>query len=359
MGRLGFAFAVVLAVVGAAASPAAAEPYLAQREGWKCSKCHVNRTGGGKRTTFGWQYAVTQLAAAPWDGGRLIDPHFNDFVSVGANFRVSSTTAFADDVHNTFESQEANLYLELQAAPRLIAYADVSVAAGSVESREAFALLTLPRGMSLKAGYLLLPFGLRIWGDDEFTRRETGYNYAAPDLGLEVGVERGPVGVFLAVSNGAGGGLDADNWKKASFLGEATWRRARVGLSGSWNRSATREVILGGLHVGLTLGRFVILAEGDVLETRFLEEDDAARSLLVYVEGDALLARGLNLKLGYGYHDPALDVSEDQRMSARATLEWFPRPFVGASVSYHLRESVPQDEVGNADLVVGELHVFL
>ncbi len=372
------ALALAAAAVWLLPGLAGAEPVFAQREGYKCARCHVNRTGGGKRTLFGYQWARTHLSiyasnisrslsrgpARPEHRrsiGTMLNPQLNDYVAVGANLRLSNTTRFAKKVHNSFENSEANFYLELSASPLLdglTLYADVSLAEGSVEARETFLLLPFLGHFYVKAGYFLLPYGLRIWGDEEYVRKETGYNYASPDLGLELGFDSKYVSVFFAASNGTGG-VDTDNYKKLSLLAELTLGRFRVGFSGGYNESNTQTRLLSGLHLGLTLGRFTFLAEADLLTNIYQQKDATVHTLLAYGEGNLLILRGLNLKVSYGFHDPALDIPENHRMSVRGALEIFPLPMVATSVSYTFRQSVPQDEVGNADVLMLELHAFL
>jgi len=383
----------VLAALLFSSTAAQAEPYFAQREGYRCSKCHVNGTGGGMRTAFGRQWAWTnltmvdgaQLAArtedrAPDQAARprptgddalgvvaardrfwwTIDPQLTDSVAVGANFRLNNTTAFGDEeVQNTFANPEANFYLALDALDFLTAYVDTSVAEGSVEAREAFLMLHGLAGFRLKAGVLLQPFGLRIWGEEQFIRRVTGVNYANPDLGVELGYEWKGLGAFLAVTNGAGGGVDFDAEKKVSGYVEYAAKWWRLGLSGSFNETEEQQNLLSGVFAGLTLGRLVLLAEADIIRDTFFEESESIDSLVAYAEANFLALRGLNFKLAYGYHDPGLDVPEDQRFNIRAGVEAFIIPMLAATFFYDLRESVPQDEVGNADVLIAELHLYL
>ncbi len=344
-------------LVAALGPNAQAEPYFAQREGYKCSRCHVNRSGGGKRTDFGFQYALTHLDLGLTAAAPTIDPHVGDHVSLGANLRASNQTDFAAATHNTFDSQEANLYVQADLGPAVTLYLDTSVAGGSAESREAF-LLVAGGDLHVKAGYLLLPYGVRIWGDREFIRSETGYDFAAPDLGLEVGFERGPLSVFLAASNGAGGRLDEDQFKKLSGLGELTLGALRLGWSGSYNRTTPRVAWATGPFFGVTLGRLALLGELDLIGTRFRREHRSLYALAAYAEAGLLVHRGLHLRVAWGYHDPAWDVEEDQRTTLRAALECFALPMLGLSAAYTIRQSVPQDEVGNADTLAVEAHVF-
>ena len=103
-------------------APAAslAEPYLAVRTGAKCMACHVNPTGGGKRTEFGAIYGQTTLAAerldlstgqavpaggsepASWTG------KLNDQFAVGADLRGNMQyIAVPNDVDTFAFSQRA------------------------------------------------------------------------------------------------------------------------------------------------------------------------------------------------------------------------------------------------------------
>jgi len=300
---------------------------------------------------------LTHLDLGLGPAAPAVDPHLGDHVALGANLRLSNQTSFAAATHNTFDSQEANLYVQADLGPVLMLYLDTSVAGGSAESREAFLLVRLG-DFHVKAGYLLLPYGLRLWGDGEFVRSETGYHYAAPDLGAEIGFERGALSLFLAASNGAGGRLDEDQFKKLSGLGELTLGVARLGWSGSYNRTAARVSWATGPFVGVTLGRLALLAEVDLIGTRFRRERRSLHALVAWVEAGLLVRRGVHLRASWGYHDPDWDVEEDQRTTLRTALECFPLPMLGLSAAYTVRQSVPQDEVGNADTLIAEAHVF-
>jgi hypothetical protein len=112
----------LLASLALQSAAALAEPYLAVRTGLKCGACHVNPTGGGKRTEFGAVYGQTEFAAsrldpatgavlpesaaepAPWTG------KINDHIGLGADLRANATFRFGarknkgvpqDDTQNT------------------------------------------------------------------------------------------------------------------------------------------------------------------------------------------------------------------------------------------------------------------
>src|SRR6266852_5848293 len=94
--------ATLLAFVLLAPAASRAEPYLAVRSGAKCMACHVNPTGGGKRTEFGNIYSQTALAeerldpvtgkAVPAETGAqaaLWTGKINDHLAVGSDLRAN------------------------------------------------------------------------------------------------------------------------------------------------------------------------------------------------------------------------------------------------------------------------------
>src|SRR3989442_5023084 len=97
---LGRIAAIALAALGLLASQARAEPYLMVREGAKCSACHTNQTGGGKRTAFAHIHAhdiehdLDLLPVPP--GVKPFNGELNSYASIGGDLRVRNTTIFHD-----------------------------------------------------------------------------------------------------------------------------------------------------------------------------------------------------------------------------------------------------------------------
>src|SRR5215813_14317715 len=82
------------------AATARAEPYLAVRSGAKCSDCHTNLDGGGKRTAFAHIHAhdiLHDLQILPLPKGvQSFNGEINQWMSIGSDLRVRSTSTWAD-----------------------------------------------------------------------------------------------------------------------------------------------------------------------------------------------------------------------------------------------------------------------
>jgi len=153
------------------ASPnAQAEPYLAIQEGYKCSRCHVNMTGGGKRTDFANIYVQTRLSSnflnwrdalsAPDEDddveenplktdstSSFFSGRLNDYIAIGADFRAlyERTETPGSDASDVFNQRKQNIYVEIDLIPeRVIFYQTLD---GGGDAREIFGRQTLlPQG---------------------------------------------------------------------------------------------------------------------------------------------------------------------------------------------------------------------
>jgi hypothetical protein len=334
--------------------PARAEPYLAVRTGYKCSQCHVNQTGGGKRTDFGLLYAKTRL---PWKvlrsstGSSSFDPNLNPWVSLGANLRVAEritrehTSSLGETVpsSNVADFTEANLYGEIKVVPEVATfYVDQTLAPNS-SNRELFGMLVDSRRSAYaKVGRMLLPYGFRIIDNDAFIRSKTGYNYSRSALGLELGWQPGPLAM---VAN-----LTEDD---LSVVGSTVFRRFQIG--GAFGRNTTHgSDFVVGTFGGANFGRFTLLGEVD-----FITEGDVDQ-LATLAELNYLITQGFNFKFTYEVFDRNYDVPIERDGQERYTLgvEPFIMQFVQLRAFYRINKFIPQNAAQNQDQAILEFHVF-
>ena len=336
---------------------------MAVREGLKCSACHINKTGGGKRTPMGSGYGAVDLPWKPVDLQGQKIPHyfslFDEVISIGADVRAFHRTTFSGGQieANTFQTDKSNLYLQADLIPdRLTVYVDERIAPGGADTREMFGLLHNLSGRGwIKAGKFLHPFGLRMEDDRAFIREATGFNFNNPDSGIEIGFEPGPFTMAASATNGTSSITDNNNAKQ--FVGTLGYigNHFRLGGSASYNEvdDETRQV--GGVWAGARINKFVLLGEVDWVR----DEDAEERTQLVtYSELDYEIVDGWNIKLAYEFYDPNRDIDEDERDRVLVGLESFVTSFVQLQVFYRFNQSIPQNIPQNADELLLRLHLY-
>lgn len=341
-----------------------AEPYIAVREGLKCSSCHENHTGGGKRTRFGAGFGAQDL---PWKSVDLKQQNvpfywslLNDIVSFGGDFRVVNQSTFLkDNPANSFETDKSNLYLSVRLLPdRVHFYLDESIAPGGAQTRELFGQLqNLPARGWLKAGKFVLPYGLRLEDDTAFIREVTGFNFTTPDLGAELGFEPGPWSFITSVSNGTSGATDNNTGKLVVGTASYTVQTFRIGLSGSYNPGTGGNKNSAALWGGIRAGKLVFLGEADFVhdETDPLATRDR---IITYAEVDYPITHGWNLKGSYEYFDPDSHLPENERDRFSVGVEPFLLPFLQMQLFYRFNNSIPQNDLQNANELILRLHLY-
>jgi hypothetical protein len=355
IGRLVLAFTLFFA---AAAAPLHAEPYFAVMTGQKCAACHVNQTGGGKRTEFGNIFAQTQLAARTppkiWDGKVM------EYLAIGGNVRANATAVTTDNTEDTFDFDldEALVYLEVPLlADRLTFYVDQQVGPNSL-NREAFALLRFPDANAyLKAGKMFLPFGWRLEDDSEFIRQVPGINYTTPDDGIEGGMDIGQWTLQLALTNGSAGGAETNRGKQWSALASYVQANWRIGASANYNDADDDSRTMYGGFAGLKTGPVSWLGEIDFISDDALGPDGRDQ-WTSFVEANWWIHKGHNLKATYGWFDPDDDVDEDERARYSLVYEWFPFAFTQLRAGIRSNDGIPQNDAQNSDIVFVQLHAF-
>ena len=371
--RIAAALALSLVVV---ASSAHAEPYLMVRSGAKCSDCHTNQTGGGKRTPFAQIHArdiLHDLDLLPIPRGvKAFNGEVNSWISIGSDLRVRNTTTFQDppkngrvsndkafreDVtSNDTEVYEFLGYLQVDLWPDVATlYVDENLNGGAT-NREVFGLFKgfLPWDTYFKAGRMFPAFGLRVFDDEAFIRSRSGFTFQNPDEGAEIGLAPGPFFVATTVANGQDGDKDVLATVNAyAVLQDLPVVRHLMGGASFARQSDKRNVAA--VYGGSNLWRFTYLGEIDFIHDHQVSTVGKRDQLAAYAEVDFLLFDWLNLRGTFDY----VKVSNDQNQVRYAIgAEPFINRVIQPRIQYRINNGVPTEPDQNTDQLIVELHLF-
>lgn len=359
----------VLVALALVAGRVSAEPYIAVANGLKCATCHVNPTGGGKRTIYGMAYARNQLAARtvlrdPSEAGWM--SRVNQWLGIGGDLRgsyretnVRSANVLSLRDSSDFDLTRGTVYLEVRPIPDLLTvYVDEQIAPGNALNREVYLLVTPQHGKySVKVGQFFLPFGLRLQDDSAFVRQRSGLNFDTPDDGIELGLELPRWSAQAALTNGTAGAGRVNAKRQLSLSASYVLPRWRVGASLNRNEDPLGDRTMQGLFAGWRTGPIAWLAELDFVR----DELPGGGSRDIYAtlfEGNWRIARGHNLKVTYEFLDPSDTASEDEQERYSAVWEYGPTQLSQLRVGYRSYNGVPSLPLTNRNEAFLELHVY-
>ncbi|MGH8261206.1 MAG: hypothetical protein ACREUG_16100, partial [Steroidobacteraceae bacterium] len=355
----------LLVLLALAAASLHAEPYIAVQQGFKCSQCHVNPTGGGLRNTFGDVFAQTLLPMAHIDTGQSAwTGAVDSFLRIGGDLRYdwTATQVRHQPSVNQLSLEQTRVYLDAEVIPeRLLVYVDEQVAPGGATNEEAYALYwSANHDWYVKAGQMYLPFGFRLQDQTAYVQQISGINMTAPDRAVEAGYLQGSWDAQLDVSNGTAGGPVTSNGKQ--FTGQLSFVRPlwRAGLALDLNNagSSGRRTTYG-LFGGLKTGPVAWLAEADLAVDHTLP-NGGLKTAGGLLEADWLISRGQNLKLTAEQLAPDLAVTLRRNGQTRWSLvyELTPIQFVQLRAGVRYYDGIPQSDAQHERLYFIQLHGF-
>jgi len=316
-----------------------AEPYYAVFEGASCSLCHVSPTGAGMRKGHGLDYysKLSLESTQHLFDNDYVKGKINKYFALGGDLRVRHLATIQSPTSNSFTIPQGSLYVRVDPFSIFSIYVDTDLA--NVVNREAFGLIhDVWRGLWVKFGRFNLPYGLRISEDASFIRSDLGFSFAAQDIGLEVGLESGPVTVAAAYTNGVPGGSTDDNGDKAA-TSSVEWRIAkflRLGGSFQWNNLAAIRTMTGGGYLGAHFWKIALLGEFDFQQVRDKSTGGERNVLAGYGEADYRIIPGLVFKGTYDVIDDKLPLGGLHHRIG-AGFEIFPIPHLQIVTLYRIR----------------------
>jgi hypothetical protein len=375
--QLILAFVALIAAMLAQAGVGRAEPYMAVRSGAKCSDCHTNLTGGGKRTPFAHIHAhdiLHDLQILPIPKGvKGFTGEVNSYISIGGDLRFRNSTIFEDRPNaqgrvplnkafrdrvqsNNLLVQEALVYLQVDLIPDMVTfYTDLNID-GGVTTRETFGLVRglLPWDFYTKAGRFYPTFGLRVWDDEAFIRARSGYTFANPDEGVELGIAPGPFFLATSITNGEGGDRDVATTVNGYGVFEdiPVVRTILAGMSFA-RQSNKRDVAA--FYAGSNLWKFTYLAEFDLIDDRTVASEIARDQYAAYSEVNLLLFDWLNIRGTFDFVKVAND--RDQTRYSIGVEPFIDR-YIQPRIQYRINNGPADKPQQNQPELLVELHML-
>ena len=368
-----FLFVLMLACI----SVSHALPKFASRTGAKCQSCHVNPTGKGMRSEFGRNYGMEDLAMPTWREAT----DFEEFsvgitpnIDVGMDMR---TLLFFNEQKGTssFFQMQGDLYFDIRLNKKVRLYLDK----GLYNGFEAFALAkVLPYDGYVKVGKFMPAYGTRTDDHNAFIRGgpygggpfvaqfaplsvagyPTGLRFGerSEDTGLELGFAPGAFTLNVGMFNGTPGagltGVTATRNKAVVVRGDATVKfsstNVTVGGSVYYAPSATDKHTYTGAFGAISfLESYTLTSEVDLVKVEDNASGKATNGMIVWNEINAVVTQGIDIKIGYEFYDPDLDITNGSFTRALVGAEIFLLSGVEFRPLYRINLEEPTDVSNN------------
>lgn len=376
---------LMLLLLAAVVHTSVSLPKFASRTGATCQSCHVNPTGKGMRNEFGRTYGMDDITMPRWKEGTDLE-EFSVALTPNIDFGMDMRALFFYEERTRTTStfmMQGDLYFDLRLNRSVRIYLDK----GLYNGFEAFALAkVLPWNGYAKVGKFTPAYGTRTDDHNAFIRggpygggafvgpyaslTTTGYasgllfGERSEDTGIEFGVAPGPVTLNAGVFNGTPGpglnGVTGTKQKAVALRGDArfTLMSANVLLGGS----VYRGPVAGNIHLyrgvfgAVTVAeRYTWNAEVDLIQVERPGAD--LQGLMVWNEFNVVLTPGVDLKLGYEFYDPDIDLKNGGFARAVVGAEFFVLSGVELRPLYRINLEEPTELTNNEFQVM--LHLYL
>ncbi|MFA6440039.1 MAG: hypothetical protein WCX28_12070 [Bacteriovoracaceae bacterium] len=366
-----FLFLLIFSIANADALPK-----FGTRQGAKCQSCHINPTGKGMRSTFGSTYGREELTMAMYKEETDIEeysPMLNDFFTIGMDYRTLFYYREQNSTSSFFQMQ-GDLYLDLRLNKKFRIYIDK----GLYQGFEAFGLAkVLPLEGYIKLGNFIPSYGLKMDDHNLLIRSGSffplnpaiatypgglGFGQGAEDTGLEIGFSPSIFTVNIGLFNGKKGGIAGTSGTKNKAVVVRADANVQTDLlnfnvGGSLYNLPTanglgKTQIIGGFGVLTLDNNLTLQGEYDILTTHHPVLNKMVSGNILYGELNYLLTSGVDLKLGYEFYDPNIDLLDGSITRFTIGAELFPLTGIEVRPLYRINQEKPTELKNN------ELHVM-